>query len=178
LIFGVIQGVTLGALLSLGMFIHRTTRPHTVELWRIPGSNVFRNPKNFPEARPVPGVLILRMDASFYFANVAFFKERLDSLLAETSRPVSLVILDASSINDLDSSAELALREVTNRLRSIGMDLCLANVKGPVLGVMRRSGFLEFLGQEHVFLDLAQAVAANRASPNQDATMRRAETLV
>src|SRR5690606_31963915 len=70
LALGMQLGMAVGVLVSLGLFIYRTTRPHTAELGRLPGTTVYRNVKNFPEAETVPGLLILRMDASFYFGNV------------------------------------------------------------------------------------------------------------
>lgn len=158
LALGMQLGIAGGVLVSLGLFIYRTTRPHTAELGRLPGTEVYRNLKNFPEAQAVPGLLILRVDASFYFGNVAFFKDRLDALLRERPHEVCRVLLDASSINDLDSSAEQALREAVRRLRANGKDLYLANVKGPVREVMKRAGLWGELGEDHIFLDIHSAV--------------------
>ncbi len=160
LFVGIGEGIFVGVLASLGAFIHRSTRPHTAELGRLPGTNVFRNFKHFPEAEAVPGVLILRMDASFYFANVAFFKDRLQSFLLHTERSdeVHTVLLDCCSMNDLDSSAEQALQDTVRALREAGKDMFLANVKGPVRRVMRRSGLWELLGDDHIHFDLALAV--------------------
>ena len=36
-----------------------------------------RNAKQYPEAESVPGVLIFRVDAPIYFANVEFVKDKL-----------------------------------------------------------------------------------------------------
>lgn len=155
---GIGEGIVVGVVASLGAFIYRSTRPHTAELGRLPGTNVFRNFRHFDEAEPVPGVLILRMDASFYFANVAFFKDRLDAFLREAPADVHSVLLDCSSMNDLDSSAEQALQDTVHRLRESGRDMYLANVKGPVRQVMQRSGLWKLLGSDHIYLDLAQAV--------------------
>jgi SulP family sulfate permease len=156
---GIGQGILIGVLVSLGAFIHRSTRPHTAELGRIPGTNVFRNLKNFPDAEPLPGVLMLRMDASFYFANVAYFRDRLEAFLRDAPDDVDIVLLDASSMNDLDSSAEAALRETVRKLRTAGKDMVFANVKGPVKQVMQRSGLWDYLGEDHVFLTLELAAA-------------------
>lgn len=159
---GIGEGIAVGVAASLAAFIYRSTRPHTAELGRLPGTSVFRNLRHYPEAEPVPGVLILRMDASFYFANVAFFRDRLDTFLRDAPPDVHSVLLDCSSMNDLDSSAEQALQDTVLRLRESGRDMFLANVKGPVRQVMRRSGLAELLGDDHVFLDLSSAVDAIR----------------
>ncbi len=159
LFVGIGEGILVGIVASLGAFIKRSTRPHTAELGRLPGTNVFRNLENFPQAEPLPGVLTLRMDASFYFANVAFFRDRLEAFLlrCESSSHIHSVLLDCSSMNDLDSSAEQALQDTVRTLREAGKDLFLANVKGPVRTVMQRSGLWTLLGDDHVYLDLALA---------------------
>src|SRR5690606_17205161 len=123
LTLGMQLGIAGGVLVSLGLFIYRTTRPHTAELGRLPGTTVYRNVKNFPEAQTVPGLLILRMDASFYFGNVAFFKDRLEALLRQRPQQVCHVLIDAISIIVLDSSTEQALRESERRLRCNGNEL-------------------------------------------------------
>ena len=45
--------------------------PHTAILGRLPGTNVYRNVKQYPEAQTIPGLLIVRIDAPFYFASVS-----------------------------------------------------------------------------------------------------------
>src|SRR5690606_10679068 len=103
-----------------------------------------------------------------YFGNVAFFKDRLEALLRQQPQQVCHVLIDASSINDLDSSAEQALREAVHRLRARGKQLYMANVKGPVRYVMRRAGLWDELGAEHIFLDVHSAVESIRTQADGD----------
>lgn len=160
LFVGIGQGILAGVFASLAMFIRRSTQPHTAELGRLPGTSVFRNLKHYPEAELIPGVLILRMDASLYFANTAFFKEQVAHYVNDAQRPVQSVLIDASSINDLDCSGEVALRELAESLGSAGRKLYFGNVKHPVAEVMQRSGFMSYLGEDHFFLTLSEAVSA------------------
>ncbi len=171
LFVGIGQGILIGVLASLGAFIRRSIQPHTAELGRLPGTDVFRNLSNYPHAEIAPGVLILRMDASLYFANTAFFKEQVLTFLDRARRPVRAVLIDGSSLNDLDCSAEATLREVVQALKEGGRELYFANLKHPILEMMNRSGFTEFLGEEHFFLDLKAAVDALAKRP-KDASPR------
>jgi SulP family sulfate permease len=170
LFVGIGQGIVVGVVASLMAFIQRSTRPHTAELGRLPGTDIFRNLENFPEAEPIAGVLILRMDAAFYFANVTYFRDRLESFLRNAPTGVHTVLLDASSMNDLDSSAERALRETVLKLREAGKDMVFANIKGPIRNVMKRSGLWQTIGDDHIYLDLPLAVRgieSLRARPRQ-----------
>jgi SulP family sulfate permease len=72
-----------------------------------------------------------------------------------------VLVLDAPSVNDLDSSADRALQEIADDVASWGVDLDLANVKGLILDVMRRSGVYDHLRTDHFFLSTDEAV--NRA---------------
>ncbi|MBT8495768.1 MAG: sodium-independent anion transporter, partial [Deltaproteobacteria bacterium] len=72
-----------------------------------------------------------------------FLRETLRRLEKEARTPVHTVILDFSAINNLDSSADAALHEVLDDYESRGITLILARVKGPVMDVLERSGYVE-----------------------------------
>ncbi len=158
LLIGIQNGILIGVAASLLWFVVRTTRPHAAVLGRMPGSQSFRNLRNAPEAIPYPGLLILRIDAQFYFGNVSFLRETLRDLEAGAEEPLRIVLLDASAINDLDSSADAALHRIAEEYRERGIRLAFAGVKGPVRQVMLRSGFLDALGPENFFLSTHEAV--------------------
>jgi sulfate permease, SulP family len=158
LTIGVEQGVLSGIAASIAWFVVRTTRPHTARLGRVPGTTVYRNCKNFPGAEEIPGVLIVRMDAQFYFGNISFLKETLKKFEAELSEPLSAVIIDASAMNDLDSSADAALHEIEASYAQRGVVLLFSNVKGPVRKVMISSGLCGASEGGHFFLTNQEAV--------------------
>ena len=159
---GIEAGIGIGVGASMLWFVVRTTRPHTAVLGRLPETTAYRNVDRYPEARRVPGVLALRVDASFYYGNVEFLKETLRRHLAEDPSTRSVVI-DASSINRLDSSADAALREIVDDLRERSIDLYLAGVKGPVRDTIRRSGLAEKLGAAAGCLSVHDAVTRARS---------------
>ncbi|TNE49096.1 MAG: solute carrier 26 family protein [Deltaproteobacteria bacterium] len=155
---GIEEGILIGVAASLAAFIYRTTRPHTAELGRLPGTDVYRNAENFPEAMRDERFAILRIDSSFYFANIPFFRDQFSRLVDEREGKLQVVVIDASSINDMDSSAEEALREIAEELKEINVKLLLAGVKGPLRRLFEESGFREFLGAENFFLTVHEAV--------------------
>lgn len=129
-------------------------------LRRLPVTQVYRNRSRFPEAEPVPGILCIRIDAQFYFGNVEYLKRLLCHPEQLQAEPVHTVIIDASAINQIDSSAEGALRDIVATLREKGIRFCLAGVKGPVRDVLQRSSFAEVLGEDCLYLTLHEAVSA------------------
>ena len=156
LTLGIENGILLSVVASLVIVIKRTTHPHTALLGQIPGSEIYRNIERYPEAQTFPGLVIFRMDAPLYFANTAFLKDRL--LTIEKKYPLRAIIFDASSVNDIDATADAAFQEVVKALRGRGIELYFSNLKGPVRDVMRRSGFYDLLGTDHFFFSNHDAV--------------------
>ncbi len=160
LTLGVDRGLLVGVAASLVLFLVRTTRPHFAVLGRLPGAaDVYRNVRRFPEAVPPPGVLVLRVDAQFYFGNVTFLKDTLRRLTVADAT-LHAVVLDASGMNQLDSSAEAALRDLEGELADRGVTLHLAEVKGPVRDVLQRSGLWQHLGPGRIHWRVHDAVLA------------------
>jgi len=158
LTLGITTGLGLGVLLSLVLFVMRTTRPHTAVLGRLPGTTVYRNMERFADAVPVPGLLLLRLDAQLYFANAAFLRETLLRSLAEATTPVRAVVLDASAIHDVDISALAALSELRRTLADRGLALYLSSVTGPVRDILARSGLQTEFGADKFSFTTHEAV--------------------
>lgn len=157
LTLGIENGILLSVVASLVIVIKRTTHPHTALLGQIPGTEIYRNIERYPEAQTFPGLVIFRMDAPLYFANTAFLKDHL--LTIEKNHPVQAIIFDASSVNDIDATADAAFQEIVKALRGRGIELYFSNLKGPVRDVMQRSGFYDLLGTDHFFFSNHDAVA-------------------
>ena len=157
---GIGPGILVGVGSSLAWYIVKSTRPHTAILGHIPGTTSYRNVENYPEAKTIEGVLMLRMDAQFYFGNVSFLKDRLRRLVDMNT---TVVILDCSGINQLDSSADEALHGIVRDLRERNIRLMLTNVKHPVRLVLTRSGLVDALGEQNIALTIHHAVGRLRS---------------
>ncbi len=158
LLLGVMPGLLLGIVASILLFITLNTRPNTAILGRLPGTNIFRNVEHFPEAETLPGLVILRIDASLYFANVVFLKEKIHEICDRHQADLKAIILDASAVNDLDSSADTALHQLSDEFKNKRIAFYIAGVKAPVREVMQRSGLYGILGGDHFFFTIDAAV--------------------
>lgn len=158
LVFGVIHGLLLGVSASILLFIILNTRPHAAILGRLPDTNIFRNIVDFPEGQRIPGLVILRIDASLYFANTEFLKSKLREIREQNGTSLQAIILDASAVNDLDSSADTALHQIVADYQKHGIEFFIAGIKGPVRRVMKRSGLYDVLGGDHFFFTIEAAV--------------------
>jgi SulP family sulfate permease len=155
LLHGVEAGILLGVGLSLLLFLWRTSRPHMAVLGQLPGSEHFRNIERFATVQS-PTVLSVRVDESLYFPNARYLEGRIGELLASRPQARHLVLM-CSGVNLIDASALDTLEAIGERLRSAGVQLHLAEVKGPVMDRLRRSNFLDSFGG-HVFVSHYQAL--------------------
>jgi SulP family sulfate permease len=157
LVLGVEAGVLVGVALSVGTLMWRASRPHIVVLGRIAGTEHFRDIERYAgETRP--DVLLLRIDANLFFGNVEAVQERIEDELA--ARPgLRHLVLVMSSVSSIDTSALFALGELNELLRQKGIGLHFAEVKGPVLDRLKKSGLLASLNGE---IHLSAVVALER----------------
>lgn len=149
LLVGVEVGVATGVILSLVLFIHKTSRPHIAEVGLVPGSQHFRNILRHT-VETDPTILTLRIDQSLYFANARMMEDRIYARIMG-DHDLRHVILMCSAVNEVDLSALETLETINARLRDLGLTLHLSEVKGPVMDRLQRSSFFDHLTGE-VFL--------------------------
>lgn len=160
--FGIEQGILAGVGASMLWFVVRSTRPHHAVLGRVGDAGEWRNVQRDQAAVPVAGVLAVRMDAQFYYGNVSFLKDTLQRLEAEALQrdggPLIAVVVDATAMNQLDSSAAGALRQLVEDYAARGVAFYLAGVKGPVMDTLRRAHLVELIGEDRLPLRVEHAV--------------------
>lgn len=164
--FGVEAGVSTGVALSLLLHIVNTARPHVAEVGLVPGSQHFRNILRY-EVKTLPGVVMLRVDESLYFANARAIETMvLDRLAADPG--IRDVVLMCSAVNVIDFSALESLETLAQELAAQKVRLHLSEVKGPVMDRLKTTHFLQDLNGK-VFLSQYDAWTA-LAGPRQDVT--------
>lgn len=156
--FDPVIGIEIGVVLSLALVIFRTTRPHVAVLGNVPDTHFYRNVERFDNLIINDEILIIRFDAQLYFANAEYFKEKIETLVAEKGSHLKLIILNSESINNLDSSAVHALAELVKELNANGIEIAFTGVKGPVRDAMAKGGIIEVLKNDHFFMSVQEAV--------------------
>ncbi|MCB9777519.1 MAG: solute carrier family 26 protein [Alphaproteobacteria bacterium] len=165
LTLGIEQGILVGVAASLVWFVWSTSKPHVAVLGRLPGSTVYRNVDRYDQAQCTPGVLALRIDAPLFFANTLFLKRTLQELEGQMDHPLRHLVLDAKGIGSVDASGDGVLHEIIDEYRSRGVQVWFAGMRGPVRDVLRRSGLLAKVGEEHLVHRVHEAVDAIAPPP-------------
>lgn len=158
LVMGVQNGVLLGVMTSIALIFSRITRPPVVVFGQDAKTGALRNLERSPDAQIIPGLLIFRIDASLYFANASYLQDRIYESLAARQDRVQALLFDASSINEIDSSAIATLDNLLREFHDADIALYFTNVRGRVADMMRRSGFYQALGADNFFYSKRTAV--------------------
>ncbi|KAJ8438446.1 hypothetical protein Cgig2_027126 [Carnegiea gigantea] len=167
LFLGIEIGVLVGVGFSLAFVIHESANPHIAILGRLPGTTIYRNIQQYPEAYTYNGIVIVRVDAPIYFANTSYIKDRLREYeynLDEYSRhgpevgQVYFVVVEMSPVTYVDSSAVQALKDLYHEYRSRGIQIVIANPNREVLLTLTKAGLVELIGNEWCFVRMHDAV--------------------
>ncbi len=164
LTFGVLPGVVIGVVLSVGWLVHVVTRPAMPLLGRERGTHVFRELDAFPDDERFPGVLIVRLDGGLYFVTAGALEDRIRELAVTAEPQPRAVILDCKSVNFIDSQGSAQLGSLAEQSRLHGITFRLARVKPAVLDVLGLDGVVELLGDGNIHEDVDEAVKAELAS--------------
>lgn len=154
LALGVEQGVIAGIAVSLAMILWRGSRPHIAVVGRVPGTEHFRNVSRH-RVETLPGLLAVRIDESLFFGNAAAVEERIERLLAAQPGARRLLLI-LSAVNHIDATALSVLEELERSLGRRGIELSLAEVKGPIMDRLARTALGARL-KERTFLSTHQA---------------------
>ncbi len=142
--------IIAGVLLSLLVYLNRTSRPHMRSL--VPDPRHATRKMAVPEKgmAECPQLKILRVEGSIYFGAVNHVGAHFDTLREVSPGQKNLLLL-SKSINFVDvAGAELLAHEAEQR-RKMGGQLYLYSLRQPVRDMLERGGYIEQIGQANIF---------------------------
>ena len=171
---GIVQGIVLGVLFSLGLLVYRTSKPHIAVLGRIKGTDYFKNVNRFSDdIETVDEVLVIRFDSELYFANKDYFKKQLYKYMALKGSALKYVILNAESINYIDSSAVTLLKQIVSDLKQRDIQLLITGAIGPTRDTLFTSRLADEIGSHNLFVRTHEAFDACQNKEKSTAIQRK-----
>lgn len=159
LTIGIKEGILTGVILSIAMLIYRSTKPHIAILGQVPDTHFYRNISRFEGLlTTLPDILIIRFDAQLYFANVSYFKDKLEQFVGEKGDDLKLIIIDGESINSIDSSGIYMLNEIIEKYNSLGINIAFTGMKGPVRDILENSGIMKKITYSNCYMSIQDAI--------------------
>ncbi|KAJ6348169.1 hypothetical protein OIU76_004610 [Salix suchowensis] len=160
-------GLGIAVVVSVFKILLHVTRPNTLIMGNIRGTNTYQCLGRYKEASRVPSFLILAIESPIYFANSTYLQERIlrwireeeDWIKANNEGALKCVILDMTAVTAIDTSGIDLVRELRKMLEKRSFQLVLANPVGSVMEKLHQSKTLDSFGLNGIYLTVGEAVA-------------------
>lgn len=153
-------GVGLGILLSLLHGIWTMTRVQAVEFERITGTTIWWPTKG----ERLDGVLVLGFQAPLAFINAEIFSRGARHEI-DAHPKLKLIVLEASSIAEIDYTAAQSLTALLNYCRQRNIDVAVSRLESiRAQKEFERYGLRALIGDDHFFHSVDEAVMKLRPS--------------
>jgi high affinity sulfate transporter 1 len=141
LTFGLLDGVMIGAAISLVQLVRVSSHPHVALLGRIPGTRRFSDRDRHADNELIPNVMIFRPESLLVYFNIDNVCDVILSRVRDEPTPPKLVVLDLSAAARVDMQSAHMLAGMADELTAQGIQFH---------AVEPRSSVRERLRHEHV----------------------------
>jgi SulP family sulfate permease len=148
--------IYIGVLLSLMLYLKRTSRPRILDVKPDPAEHgyLLTTQSGLPDCLQLK---MVRINGSIFFGAVDHVQGVLQSIDAENPTQKH-VLIDATGINFIDIAGAEMLALEAKRRRRLGGALYLYRVNDDVMKVLVRGGYLDDIGKENIFPVRSRAV--------------------
>ena len=162
LAFGPLYGLLLAVAGSVLGLVYRSSRVDVEVMGRVPHEKAAWGSTRDHEERPTyPGIMVLRVGAPIFWVTAAPIHDLVLSSI-EAAPGTRAVVLDMEATDQMDTTSADALADLLRELRERGVDLYLVRVMRLVRQVLRRSGLMAELGEDHFWHSISQGVREAR----------------
>jgi MFS superfamily sulfate permease-like transporter len=152
-------GVAVGIVLSLLHGVYTTTRARVLELVRVPGTSIWWPPGKEHKGEKLDDVRVLAFQAPLSFLNAYDFRRGVRAAIAAGPEKPKLVVLEASSIVEIDYTAAQALLQIIEHCRDSDIIFAVARLESVrAQEAVQRFGLIARLGDNHVFHSVDEAI--------------------
>lgn len=146
LIWGILTGVLLAAIITLLLLIKATSSPYVAFLGRIPGTDRYSDLERHPENEIIEGVLIVRIESSVFYFNVENIKDQLWEKINNEAHSLHTVLFDLSSSPKIDLAGVRFFKQLFMDLEAKNISLKVTEARAEVRDNLRAEGLEKLLG--------------------------------
>ena len=156
---GVEQGILLAVLLSLLDVVRRAYEPGDFVVGEGAADQLSYTPAG-AGVQSRPGLVVFRFDAPVFYANAARFSDDIKAVVDGAPTPVRWLVLDCSSVVDIDYSAGLEFADLITYLLQHHVEFGLAHADDALLATLRTFGVLDRVAPDRIFSQIDEVFAA------------------
>jgi high affinity sulfate transporter 1 len=158
LLLGPLYGLLAAVAISILGLIYRANHVVIDPIGRISAERAgWGALKGHPERTAIPGLLILRLGSPIFWANAAATADRvMEEVDAEPTAQGVVLVLEATG--QLDTSSADALEDLYHSLENADVQLFIARLNYQARVVLERTGFIDELGESHIWHSITQTV--------------------
>jgi SulP family sulfate permease len=166
LLLGILKGVLLAVIVSLLMLVASAARPHVAVLGRIPGTRRFSDLARHSDNETIPGILIVRVEASLLYFNMEHVREQIWEHV-NAAEALKLVVCDLSNSPHVDVAGAKMLTALRQDLLKRDVQLRIVEAHAKARDLLRAEGLEEQVGYlgRHISVEQAIAESAIATSP-------------
>lgn len=162
LLFGPLYGLLIAVGLAVLGLVYRSSRIDIEVMGKVPEEKAaWGSIRGHPERKTYDGLLVIRLDAPLFWANATRITEGVLEQAAATP-DLRAVLLDLEASSQMDTTSVDALELIRSTLERDGVALYLVRVFYEARQVLKRSGFLDNLGEGRMFHSISAGVRAAR----------------
>jgi len=158
LVFGILRGVLLAAIVTLVLLLKATSNPNVAFLGRIPGTRRYSDLERHPDNEIIEGVLIVRVESAILYFNVENIKDEIWTKIESETNPIKTVILDLNSSPHVDIAGARFLKQLFIDLKAKKISLKIAEARSEVRDTLRSENLEDLLGHISRFVSVDDLV--------------------
>ena len=161
-------GVATGIMLSLLHGIWSTTRARLITFERVPGTSIWWPPGRDPKGETIEGVLVIAFQAPLSFLNAYAFQDGARRVVRQSRTPLDLIVLEASSIVEIDFTAAQILLEFIQHCAQSKIRFAVARLESVrAEEAFERLGITDAVHRDHFFHSVDEAIRVLAKKTNE-----------
>ncbi len=152
-------GVAIGILLSLLHGLWSTTHASLITFEKVPGTSIWWPPGRDHRGETIEGVLVIAFQAPLSFLNAYKFQDGARRAARQSRTPLDLIVLEASSIVEIDFTAATMLIEFVEFCAQSKIRFAVARLESMRAGeAFERLGITDAVHRDHFFHSVDEAI--------------------
>lgn len=163
LMFGILQGIIIGAVASLIFVIKEVSSPRIAVLGKIPGTNKFSDMDRHPDNEKVKDLAIFRVESPLLYFNVNNVYQKINERIKTDYLDVKYVVLDLSSSPYIDAAGAKIIKKLYLDLEQKGICLKLTEARSDVRDMLRLENvehLFGHIGRRSTLLETVQTISS------------------